>query len=397
MRILIVHNQLWAHYKAIIFNELQKIIRQNPADELFVVQIASVEKSRVNLSDSDLSIHQYPYKLLHEGTLEEVGTWTRISGVIKTIREFNPTVVNLTGYYDSASWAVLLYCKIKSIKTVLSNESTAGDHSRNNIKEFIKSLIIRQFDGFFNFGTLSKDYLLSLGGRPDQMLVNLNCVDNVALRRIYEKSVENRKIEQQKLGLAPKNFIFVGRLIEFKNLFRFLEAFGVAQQKTHQDWGVIILGDGALKSDLQDFITKKNIKKVSFQKGVSWQQVPEYLALSDVLVLPSYSEPWGLVVNEAMACGLPVLVSEQCGCAIDLVRNGENGYTFQPELLEEFSEKLLLFMGMKEESLKKMGAISEQIIQEYSPENVGREMYKGFISLRPPLWFDIRNSMFGKK
>ena len=378
MRILIVHNQLWAHYKAIIFNELQKIISQNPADELLVVQIASVEKSRVNLGDSDLSIHQYPYKLLHEGTLEEVGTWTRISGVIKTIREFNPTVVNLTGYYDSASWAILLYCKIKGIKMILSNESTAGDHSRNRVKEFVKSLIIKRFDGFFNFGTLSKNYLLSLGGKSARMLVNRNCVDNVALKRIYEKSVENRKIEQQKLGLAHKNFIFVGRLIEFKNLFRFLEAFGVAQQKTHQDWGVIILGDGALKSDLQDFITKKNIKKVSFQKGVSWQQVPERLALSDVLVLPSYSEPWGLVVNEAMACGLPILVSEQCGCAIDLVRNGENGYTFQPENLEEISEKLLLFMEMKEENFKIMGVISEQIIQEYSPENVGREMYEGF-------------------
>lgn len=379
MRILIVHNQLWAHYKAIIFNELQKIISQNPADELLVVQIASVEKSRVNLGDSDLMIHQYPYKLLHEGTLEEVGIWTRIVEIIKAIKAFKPDVVNLTGYYDLASWAILFYCKIKGIKTILSNESTAGDHSRNKVKEFVKSLIIRQFDGFFNFGTLSKDYLLSLGGKLEQMLVNRNCVDNVALKKVYDNSIVHRKAVQQKLGLAPKNFIFVGRLIEFKNLFRFLEAFHIAQQKSNLDWGVIILGDGELKTNLQHLISEKNIPKVSFQQGVSWQQVPQYLSLSDVLVLPSYSEPWGLVVNEAMACGLPVLVSEKCGCAIDLVKNGENGFTFQPENLNEFTEKLLQFMHMSEVNLKNMGVISEQIIQEYSPENVGREMYEGFV------------------
>jgi glycosyltransferase involved in cell wall biosynthesis len=381
MRILIVHNQLWAHYKAIIFNELQKIISHKPADKLLVVQFALVEKSRLNLGKSDLSIHQYPYHLLHEGTLEEVGLWTKISGVIKTIQQFKPTVVNLTGYYDMASWVILLYCKINRIKTVLSNESTAGDHTRKGLKEKIKAFIIKQFDGYFNFGTLSKNYLLDLGANPNKMLVNRNCVDNAALKMIYQKSIINRVSEQVRLGLASKNFIFVGRLIDFKNLFHFLNAFQEAQKQSNQDWGVIILGDGELKNDLQQFVTEKNISKVSFQKGISWQQVPEYLTLSDVLVLPSYSEPWGLVVNEAMACGLPVLVSDKCGCAIDLVKNGENGYTFSPTNHEELTNLLLKFMNMNDEDLEKMGRVSEQIIAEYSPENVGKEMYEGFVSM----------------
>jgi glycosyltransferase involved in cell wall biosynthesis len=378
MRILIVHNQLWAHYKAIIFNELQKIISKKPNDELLVVQFASVEKSRLNLGNYDLSIHQYPYRLLHEGTLEEVGLWTKILGVIKSIREFNPTVVNLTGYYDFASWVILLYCKINGITTVLSNESTAGDHSRKGLKERIKSLIIRQFDGYFNFGTLSKNYLLELGASPSKMLVNRNCVDNSALKTVYQKSIIDRVSVQKRLGLASKNFIFVGRLIDFKNLFLFLEVFHQAQKQSSEDWGVVILGDGELKNELQKFVIEKNIQKISFQKGVSWQQVPEYLALSDVLVLPSYSEPWGLVVNEAMACGLPVLVSDKCGCAIDLVKNGENGFIFAPNNQEELTNLLLKFMNMKVEDLQKMGCVSEEIIEEYSPENVGKEMYEGF-------------------
>ena len=378
MRILIVHNQLWAHYKAIIFNELQKIINQNQHDSLLVVQISSIEKSRVDLGSLDNSIHQYPYKLLHEGTLEEVSLAKRVSGILKAIKNVKPDIVNLTGYYDLASWIVLGYCKMKGIKTILSNESTANDHVRNGFKESVKAFIIKQFDGYFNFGTASENYLLSLGISKEKMLVKRNCVDNKVLKEIYLKQIPFRNVQQKRLNLAPKNFIFVGRLIEYKNLVRFLEAFGLAQKKSVHNWGVIILGDGELKTDLQEAVSNKNIQNISFQKGVSWQQVPEYLALSDVLVLPSYSEPWGLVVNEAMACGLPVLVSEKCGCAIDLVKNGENGYTFQPKNLEEFSEKLLLFMEKKEEELKKMGTISEKIIEEYSPKNVSREMYSGF-------------------
>ena len=381
MKILIVHNQLWAHYKAIIFNELQKIINQNQHDSLLVVQISSIEKSRVDLGSLDNSIHQYPYKLLHEGTLEEVSLAKRVSGILKAIKNVKPDIVNLTGYYDLASWIVLGYCKMKGIKTILSNESTANDHVRNGFKESVKAFIIKQFDGYFNFGTASENYLLSLGISKEKMLVKRNCVDNKVLKEIYLKQIPFRNVQQKRLNLAPKNFIFVGRLIEYKNLVRFLEAFGLAQKKSVHNWGVIILGDGELKTDLQEAVSNKNIQNISFQKGVSWQQVPEYLALSDVLVLPSYSEPWGLVVNEAMACGLPVLASDKCGCAIDLVRNGKNGFTFSPENIEELTDLLIKFMNTDEDNLRKMGEISEQIIQDYSPENVGREMYEGFKSL----------------
>ena len=377
MKILIVHNQLWAHYKAIIFNELQKIISQNENDSLLVVQIASIEKSRKNLGNLDNSIHQYPYKLIHEGLLEDVGLSQRIIGILNATKQFKPDVINLTGYYDFASWCILLYCKLKGIKTILSNESTADDHARNGIKEFIKGLIIKQFDGYFNFGTLSENYIISLGISPKKMLVKRNCVDNKSLKEIYLRHLPNRTQQQKILNIAPKNFIFVGRLIDYKNLFLFLDAFHEAMQRSSEKWGILILGDGELKADLQHHVSENNIQNISFQNGVSWQQVPEYLTLSDVLVLPSYSEPWGLVVNEAMACGLPVIVSEKCGCAIDLVRNGENGFTFAPDSSESLMKILLKFINQKVDS-EKMGVISEQIIADYAPKNVASEMYRGF-------------------
>jgi glycosyltransferase involved in cell wall biosynthesis len=277
----------------------------------------------------------------------------------------------------------LVYCKLIGIKTVLSNESTAGDHARSFLKESFKRLIINRFDGFFNFGKLSKAYMMTLGGKESQMLVNRNCVDNELLAEIYSNAFPQRQQRQRELHLPIHNFIFVGRLIEFKNLYRLLEAFKIAQKKSISDWGLVILGEGEQKLLLQNYVKDNELKNVCFLEGVNWQQVPVYLSLSDVLVLPSYSEPWGLVVNEAMACGLPVLVSEKCGSAYDLVKSGINGFTFSPLDVAEMSEVLLKFMN-NEVDISQMGVASKELIQEYSPKNVAKEMFEGYQQLCHP-------------
>jgi glycosyltransferase involved in cell wall biosynthesis len=380
MKVLIVHNILWAHYKALIFNQLQVISNTRKNDSLLVVQFASTEQSRTNLGELDISQHKYNYKLLHDGLIEDITFWKRAVGVIEEIKKLKPDLVNITGYSEFESWIILFYCKINGIKTILSNESTSGDHKRKKIIESLKSFIITRFDGYFNFGTLSKNYLISLGGKPEKMLVNRNCVDNVNINRIYENTLPERDNIKDLLKLPSKNFIFVGRLIEYKNLIIMFEAFKIAQDKSNADWGILILGDGEQKDELLKYIADNNILNISFQKGVSWDKVPYFLALSDVLVLPSYSETWGLVVNEAMACGLPVMVSEHCGCALDLVKNEGNGYTFSPYNVEKISDLFLKFMN-NEVDLIKMGVVSKEIINSYSLENVAKEMYDSFIKI----------------
>ncbi len=119
MKVLIIHNQLWAHYKAIIFNELQNIANQKTDFDLLVLQLASIEKSRVGLGDAALFQHKYRYQLLSEGILEDLSLKDRIIGILKTIKSYQPDLVNLTGYYDIASWIALIYCKLNGIKTVL--------------------------------------------------------------------------------------------------------------------------------------------------------------------------------------------------------------------------------------------------------------------------------------
>ena len=117
--------------------------------------------------------------------------------MLSAIQRFKPDVVNITGYYDLAFWVVLFYCKLNGIKTILSNESTAGDHQRKGFKEKLKAFFVRQFDGFFNFGTLSAKYMTELGARPHQLLVNKNCVDNQSIRSIYKNAYLNREQSQK--------------------------------------------------------------------------------------------------------------------------------------------------------------------------------------------------------
>jgi glycosyltransferase involved in cell wall biosynthesis len=378
MKVLILHNQLWAHYKTIIFNELEILAKQNPNLQVKVLQTATIERSRLGFGELNLEEHQYDYELIQDGVVEGVSNFKKIKKTISVINNFKPDVVNFTGYHELATIFILLFCKLKGIKTILSNESTILDQKREKIKESIKSLIIRQFDGFFNFGSLSKQYMISLGASEDKMLVNKNCVDNQKIRSNFETALPKREETKVHLGLASKNFIFVGRLIQAKNLDKLLDAFHQIGHPEKENWGLILLGEGILKEELIYKVEHEKIDNVKFIAGQTWEKVPEILALADVFVLPSVIEPWGLVINEAMVCGKPILVSNQCGCVSDLLVDETNGYLLNPHNVNDIADKMTKVMSMSTLALEKMGEKSLEIIKNYTPELVASEMLKGY-------------------
>ncbi|MBK9509643.1 MAG: glycosyltransferase [Cytophagaceae bacterium] len=149
------------------------------------------------------------------------------------------------------------------------------------------------------------------------------------------------------------------------------------QRNKFSDWGLIILGNGSEEDKLKKYISDNQLEGVCFIDGKQWFEIPEFMALADVFILPSFSEPWGLVVNEAMACGMPVLVSERCGSAADLVIENENGYTFDPFDVKEMASKMNEFV-VKPEIIGQFGLKSKQIIQNLSPEKVASYMMDGF-------------------
>lgn len=360
MRTLIIHNTLWAHYKSVLFDEINRIYPE--AGEFHVLQIARSEKGRKGM-DGGEKHYNYPYTLLFNEYLEDIPRWKEIYRVLKFILHYKPDVINVTGYSSSASTLpVIFLSKLLGKKVIMSNESTSKDKTRSLLKEGIKKMAIKACDGFVVFGKTSEQYVLDLGAKPDDILVQKAAVvDNRALETLYLQAKQTPSFPEI---TTPKNFIFVGRMAPEKNVHLLVTAF---QKASPLDWGLILVGQGSQDEQVESLIAKapKNIYKY---KAVNWTEVPAFFARSNCFILPSASEPWGLVINEAMVCGLPVIVTDICGCAPDLVQ--DNGLVIpanDPSALEHAIKEMASTL-----SLEKMEAASRRIIQDFSVQNVAK-------------------------
>jgi glycosyltransferase involved in cell wall biosynthesis len=374
MRILIIHQYLWSHYKGKIYSELQKIVNSHKNDELLVLQTSLNEITRANLGPVDRSIHQYNYQVLVDDYYENIPNTTRARKMLYWVRKFKPDVVNVSGYYETAMNLVIFYCRLNDIKVIISVDSTEDDKPNIWWKEAIKRFVVNRAQGFFCYGSKAAEYMLKFGAKPNQILLENNAVDNQTISSIYQEVYLNREAEKQKYGLRPYNFIYTGRLMAIKNVANLLIAYSKLKTK---DWGLIILGDGAEGEGLRKYVADNQLEGVKFIEGQAWFNVPKFMALGDVFVLPSYSEPWGLVVNEAMVGGMPVIVSNKCGSSHDLVKNDKNGYTFNPYDTDELATIMEKFVDAPDK-IESFGKVSKGIIKKYSPEQVAQEMYDGF-------------------
>ncbi len=373
MKILIIHNILWTHYKSVLFEAIEQ---NKTADmEICVLQIAKNDISRKSMSSSEVE-YEYNYHLLFDDYIENIPTYKKVREVLKFIKFYNPDIVNVSGWAGDLSMTlsiVFSFCLNKKI--VISNESTLSDQKRSFFKESLKKLLVKMATGFIVFGRTSKNYLTHLGATSGQFIEEKAAVvDDIKLREIYEFSKNNTFLDG--FIKTKYNFIFVGRVIDVKNIPMLIRAFQRIKSDTYdaKDWGLIILGNGSLDDQINNEISNRSEDIYKFD-SVGWQGVPEYFSKSDCLILPSYSETWGLVVNEAMICGLSVIVSDACGCKDDLI--DKNGFIFESGnnlQLEECMKKIIID-GNERELMKKK---SMEIIEEFKVQAVAERIVRGF-------------------
>jgi glycosyltransferase involved in cell wall biosynthesis len=375
-KVLLLHNIMWSHYKATVFSALHELIK---ADfDLFVLQMALTEKQRKNLGELDLAYHQYPYKILFNSSMEEVSRFRKASAILRELIYHEYDIIIIPGYAYVMCWIALLYSILKRKFIIISFDSTEMDNPHPWYKEVLKKWFILLCDAAYTYGTKSKEYLIKLGMPPDVIFTRCQATHNEKIEELFKEFRSNRNQLVQDLGVCRFNFIYVGRLSKEKNIETLLLAFNkvIKEHPLADHWGVIIVGSGPDKEQLQRIADDNNIPNVYFVGGHSWTEVIKYYAISDVLVLPSLSEPWGLVVNEAMICRQPVLVSDRCGAAHDLVNNGENGFTFNPLDVEDLSNKLAYFLDNPKE-LERMGSNAMKIISGYTPRLAAEQMLNG--------------------
>lgn len=284
--------------------------------------------------------------------------WQRLS-------EIKPSLVMVPGYYTLPALAAAVWGRVHRARTVLMSESTEADHSRRRWKEAVKgTLICRLFHHAIVGGTRHRDYLQRLGFDGERIGLRYNVVDNA----YFADGVSALRAAGRPLAFeaASDYFLYVGRMAPEKNLELLLNSFAAYREQGGQ-WRLVLAGDGPSRARLETLAIGLDIDDaVTFAGHRSIEELLPFYAFASAFVLPSLREPWGLVVNEAMAAGLPVLVSRICGAADDLVRDGENGFTFAPDSPEELTAHMLRLSRLPRETLKTMGLGSQHIIEDFS-------------------------------
>ncbi len=164
--------------------------------------------------------------------------------------------------------------------------------------------------------------------------------------------------------------IYCGRFSPEKNLSTLLRAFAKVRQNSDKPPMLLkLVGYGPLEDSLRHLALDLGVAQlVEFAGKARQAELPQIYRAADVLVLPSTREPWGLVVNEGMLSGLPVVVSDRCGCAVDLVTS-ETGWSFSPYDESELVQILSRIASTPRAELEKMGSAARALSSEYSPEN----------------------------
>ncbi len=324
------------------------------------------------------------------------------------LRNFVPSVVMVPGWSSREALLSLQWCLKNSVPAVVMSESTAWDISRSRLGETIKRRVVRLFTGALVGGAPHLDYVVQLGMNPNSVEQGYDVVDNDYFQREVAKW-------RSCAALGAPYFLASARFIPRKNLDTLIEAYaryanshqsandGVQSDSARaKQWDLVLLGDGEMRTQLMNKARGLGVQikelapweekakpkaggrlvKEAEALGTVWMpglrqidELPRFYAGAGCFIHPSMTEQWGLVVNEAMASGLPVLVSQRCGCARDLVQDGLNGFQFCPMETDRLAA-LLRQIADDEAQRAGFGKMSETMVHKWGPSRFGSAVFK---------------------
>jgi glycosyltransferase involved in cell wall biosynthesis len=279
----------------------------------------------------------------------------------------NVVFVNGWGFHDSRR---IIYCATRRrIPICLFSDSRAGDAKRRWFTEWVKRRLVRLCRAAVVAGPEHGDYLESLGMPKERIFDGLDVVDNGHFRRGAD-AAQAGGLRDSQFADHPF-FLYVGRFVEKKNVLALVDAyaeyrrsFPLPSDSNKSCWSLVLVGQGPLESSIRERIGQLGMQaEVQVLPFRQYSELPAIYSAAECLVVPSsHSEQWALVVNEAMAAGLPVLVSSACGCVASLVQHGCNGFVFDPAVEGELTLTLSRFASQTEQARRAMAARSQEII-----------------------------------
>ena len=341
------------------------------ADRLSVTGIEWSAKSHNPWGAAATPAHYHKISLFSEATDRYPRKSELRRAFLWALDQVNPEVIAVNGWNNFGSLIAANCCVRRGIRMVVMSESSRQDESRAGWKEAIKRRIVGLYSAALVGGERHVEYLVELGMPAERIFTGYDVVDN---RHFDEKAEEisSRESEiRQKCALPENYFLASARFIEKKNLPRLIRAYAEYRRASeiagNTPWDLVLLGDGPLREILKaQRSTLKLDEHVHLPGFKPYDELPVYYALAKAFVHASTTEQWGLVVNEAIASGLPVIVSNRCGCAPELV-NG-NGLTFEPTNEHELTAGLLYVASLSDQERKHLGDTSYKIAANFTPE-----------------------------
>lgn len=296
------------------------------------------------------------------------------------LTSLNPDAVAIPGWGFPYARAALKWCRRHQVPAILMSESKWDDEPRQWWKEWLKSqLYVKQFRTALVGAETHRQYLIQLGMPVEAIALGYDIVDNdyfAAQADIARQDPTAARSRQPQIPQRPY-FITVSRFIPRKNLQRLLSAYAMyRQQCVQQPWDLVVCGSGKEEASLKQAIAEHDLESWVHLPGfVSYNAMGDWYGLATGLIHPALQEQWGLVVNEAMAAGLPVLVSASCGCAPELVQDGLNGFRFDPTNVEQLAN---LMQALSEGPIdaKNLGQAAQAQLQSMGPTAFGAGLVK---------------------
>ncbi|NDC82817.1 glycosyltransferase family 1 protein [bacterium] len=332
------------------------------------------ESESIRSWDTSQADYNYNYTILKPGPLESHNPIAISVRLIAELNRLDPEIVIIPEYVYLPYWFGLFWSLFNKKLLIFFSESTAIDNPKKWIKEWIKRQMVSRCHWGIAQGSRSAAYMATLGMNPSNITIKGYSTNN----QMYATGADAASVDKASiklgLGLLEIVILYVGRLAPEKNIPRLLTAFKTIATE-NLAVSLLIVGNGPLESELHNQVMTENIPRVVFHPFVQSTDVPKFYGIADIFILPSLREPWGLVVNEAMSAGVPVVVSNRAGSAADLI-SPDTGIIIDPMDTDEISRSLKFLIDSPSERLR-LSENARKKIGHFSSKNSAKRMAEG--------------------
>ena len=279
------------------------------------------------------------------------------------LNNFQPDGIYISGWMDKGYLKAVKGFKNRGIPVIAGVDGQWINSVRQIIASSISKVYLHSIiDILWVTGERQAQFAKRLGYQGDRLMYGLYSCDWDAFADIYKR----RKTKNN-----GQKFLYVGRLIDFKGIDTLLTAYKRYRRGVRHPWELHIAGTGDLESEIQ------NVEGIKYQGFVQPGELPLVMADCSAFILPSVNEPWGVVIHEATAAGMPVICSDVCGAGVHLVQDGYNGYIFQSGNVDHLTSRMIQMSSLDNTGFHRMGEASFELSKQFTPDRWADTLING--------------------